>query len=245
MKKSQRLRFYALISKQAQGSAALTADESTELTTLTALAAVHPNAAADTDDTAPAPAPAAAATAPATTAPAATATPAAPAPVAAAQAPAPIVRGDVTKPGVSARLAAAMAGLAGGTPALAAAALQTEQQAHTATRATLTQSQADLATARASLASTETALATVCGFFGLKPEEISGKTEKETDALLAAKISAAATEKLASLGVAPGRLPAPKPGGSADSKTITSAEFAALTPAQKSDFSVKGGRIAD
>lgn len=192
MKKSQRLRFYSLIAKQAQGTA-LGTDEASELKTLTALASTHPDASADTDDTAAAqPAPAAAAPTPAAAAPAAPA---------------------AAKPGVSARLAAAMAGLSGGTPAQATAALQSEQQAHAATKATLTQAQADLVAARASLKSTETALAGLCDFFGLKPEEIAGKSADDMDALLKAKISAAATAQIAAIGINPSTLPAPTAAG--------------------------------
>ncbi|MDF3056794.1 MAG: hypothetical protein K0R17_1009 [Rariglobus sp.] len=49
MKKSKRLRFYALIQKQSKGE--LTAAEQTELNELSKLASQHPNAATDEDDT--------------------------------------------------------------------------------------------------------------------------------------------------------------------------------------------------
>lgn len=149
------------------------------------------------------------------------------------------------KPGLSACLKGALASLAGGSPAVASAALAAEKTAHAATRATLTQSQADLATARASLASTEASLAAVCGFLGVQVSAVSGLAAADVHAVLQSKIGAEAIAQLASLGVNPGRLPAPTSSASASSKTVTPAEFAAFTPAEKSKFSRAGGRIVD
>lgn len=149
------------------------------------------------------------------------------------------------KPGLSACLSGALAALKGGTPALAAAALKQEQDAHGVTKVSLAAAQADLTTARASLASTETALGAVCSFLGIKPAEVVGLTTEKVNGVLQAKISATATEQLASIGINPGKLPAPNSRATADSKTLTKAEFDALTPAQKSKFSVAGGRISE
>lgn len=197
MKKSQRLRFYALITKQSKGEA-LTAAESAELATLAGLVATHPSASEDTDDTT-------------TTTPAETDEEKKEREAKEKKAKEEEEKAKAAggRPGVTARLAAAMAGLAGGTPAQAAASLQVEQSAHAATRASLTQAQADLTAAKASLKSTETALAEVCDFFGIKPGEVAGKSAKEIDALLTAKIGAAATAQIAGMGLNPGTLPAP------------------------------------
>lgn len=164
----------------------------------------------------------------------------APAPTAAAPAPAPTPAPApaAATPGVSARLKAALAGLGGGTPATITAELQQ-------TKAKLTQAEADLSTVKASLKTSETALASVCGLFGIKAEDLAGKSDAEIDALFGAAVSAAAVDKLAGLGVAPGKLPAPKANGSGDSKTKTKAEFDALTPREKMEFSVNGGRLVD
>lgn len=126
------------------------------------------------------------------------------------------------KPPLSACLAGALASLKGGTPALAAAALTNEQSAHAATRATLTQAQADLSTAKASLASTETALAAVCSFFGIKPADVAGLKAEQVHGVLQAKISASAVEIVAGIGIEPTRAPAATGG---DGQPSTRAEL--------------------
>lgn len=238
MKKSQRLRFYALVAKQSEGKA-LSDTESADLKTLSTLAAAHPNSSDDTDDTKKdeteeekkkreekekkdkedadkktADEEAAKAKA-------------------------------ALKPGVSARLAAAMASLGGGTPAQAAADLAAERTAHGKTTADLTQARADLDTTKASLKSTETALGALCDFLGLKPADIAGKTQADIDGICTAKIGAAAISQVTSLGFSPGKLPAPNASSTGDSKLMTKAEFDALTPSKKMEFSVKGGRLTD
>lgn len=161
----------------------------------------------------------------------------APEPSATAPAPAPAGAAPAAsaRPGVSARLAGALASLAGGLPATVAAELAT-------TRQTLTQTQSDLATTRASLKSTESALTSLCGFIGLQPADLVGMDDKAVDALCTSRLTAAATAQLAQRGFSPAALPPATP-GNGDSKTKTKAEFDALTPEQKMDFSVKGGRI--
>lgn len=126
------------------------------------------------------------------------------------------------KPGLSACLSGALAALKGGTPALAAAALKQEQDAHTATKATLTQAQADLTSTKASLASTETALNSVCAFFGIKAADVVGLTTDKVNGVLQAKISATATEIVAGIGIDPARAPAATGG---DGQPSTRAEL--------------------
>lgn len=126
------------------------------------------------------------------------------------------------RPPLSACLSAALTALKGGTPALAAAALSAEQKAHAATASTLTQTQADLATAKASLTSTETALAAVCGFFGIKPADIAGLSAEKVHSTLQAKISASAAEIVAGIGIDPAALPAQATG---DGQPSTRAEL--------------------
>jgi hypothetical protein len=113
-----------------------------------------------------------------------------------------------SRPPLSACLSGALAALKGGTPALAAAALTTEQQAHAATKATLTQAQTDLTTARASLASSESALATVCAFFGIKSADVLGLSAEKVNGVLQAKISASAIEIVAGIGIDSAKAPA-------------------------------------
>lgn len=231
MKKSQRLRFHALVAKQATG-AILTDAELAEFRALAALAATHPRAADDTDDETEEEK------------------------KKREEKEAAEKKGEdeeteeekkkkdeqakgrAASPGISARLQAAMAGLAGSAPAQAAAELKKA-------RKDLAQAQSDLATAKASLKSTETSLAALCDFLGFKPADIAGKTQADIDAICTAKIGAAATAQIASIGLNPGRLPAPSGKTSPDSKTLTKAEFDALTPKEKMEFSVKGGRLVD
>lgn len=126
------------------------------------------------------------------------------------------------KPGLSACLSGALAALKGGTPAVAAAALQQEQTAHAATKATLKQTQADLTTAKASLASTEAALGAVCAFLGVKPSEVTGLKAEQVNGVLQAKISAQAVEIVAGIGIDPAKAPAQMQG---DGQPSTRAEL--------------------
>ena len=146
-----------------------------------------------------------------------------------------------TKPPLSACLAGALASLRGGTPAVAAAALKTEQDAHAATKATLTQTQADLTTAKASLASTETALAAVCSFFGIKPADVAGLTADKVHGLLQAKISDSAIEIVAGIGIDPSKAPAPVKGEApATDRAELLRQYNAITdPQKRADFYAK------
>ena len=226
MKKSQRLRFYSLVAKQAKGEA-LTIDESADLKTLSALVATHPNAAEDTDDE-----------------------------TdeekkkrlekekedEAAKKKAEDEKKEEdekkkkdeeakgAKPGVSARLSAALKGLTGGTPAQAAADLKTEQTAHAKTKADLSAKDQQIATLNAQLKADQSALSALCDFLGIKPAEISGKTQSDVDGILTAKIQAASIEQVASLGFPSVKLPAPAEGaGTAATKAELHKEFAAIT----------------
>lgn len=204
MKKSQRHRFFALIGKQSSG-ATLTAAELTDLRTLSALVSAHPSAAEDTDDTEE--------------------TDEEKKKREEKEAADKKAEEDEkkkkdeeakakasAKPGVSARLAAAMAGLSGASPAAITAELQQARQ-------DLAKCQADLATTQAALKASEAVATTLCDFFGLKAEDVAGKTQADIDAICTAKISAAATAQLAGLGIAPGKLPKPN-GGTGTANTI-------------------------
>jgi len=235
MKKSQRLRFYALVDKQSKGT--LNDAESVELKQLAALVSLHPNAAEDTEDETDdekkkreekeasdkkaeddkkkddeedkkdedAKAKAAA------------------------------------KPGVSARLAAAMAGLKGGTPAQAAADLKAEQTAHAKTKADLTAANSQLSALNAQLSAANAALSALCDFLGLKPAEVSGKTQADIDALCTAKINAAAIEQVASIGFASAKLPTPTENeGAAATKAELHKQYNAISdPNERAAFYAK------
>lgn len=225
MKKSQRLRLSALA---AIAEATRTAAEQAEFTTLTALAAQHPDASKDSDDTASAaPAPAAAAPAPA------------PAPAAAAPAAAPTLRGLI---------ASIKAGATAGTELLAARATITAHLATIATHvATIAQRDSQVSALNSQLAATTAQRDTFAAFIGITAAELGAKTPAEITALITAKISAQAVEVVAGTGVPVGTLPPQTQGDAslADEKTLTLAEFRALSPGEKMKFSTHGGRISD
>ena len=249
MKKSQRLRLAALAAKVAQG---LTAGESQELSRLAALAALHPNAAEDTDDT-----------------PEEKKKDAKKAedddekkddekkePTASddedeekkkdakksEDADDEKKKDDekkdtkaASRPGLTACLAGAFASLKGSGPATLAADLKTEREAHARTQRALDRSDADLATAHASLRSERAALGALCGWLGIKAEDVAGQTSAEIHAALATnfdkKINAAAIEQVAGLGFNAKGLPAPDATGTgeAKSKGELMREFNAIT----------------
>jgi hypothetical protein len=221
MKKSQRLRLSALA---AIAEATRTAAEQAEFTTLTALASQHPDASKDSDDTAPAaPAPAAAAPAPA------------PAPAAAA----PTLRGFI---------ASIKAGATAGTELLTARATITAHLATIATHvATIAQRDTQLSALNTQLAATAAQRDTFAAFIGITAAELGTKTPGEITALITAKISAQAVEVVAATGVPVGTLPAQtgSTGSLAEEKTLTLAEFRALSPGEKMKFSTNGGRLSD
>lgn len=106
------------------------------------------------------------------------------------------------------------------------------------------QARTDLAAANAQVAAAAAQLSAVAAFFGLNPSDLAGKKAAECTALLTQKISAATTEQVASLGFNVGTLPK-QADAEGDPKRKTYAEFSALTPAQKMEFSTNGGRIVD
>ena len=228
MKKSQRLRFYALVSKQSQGTA-LDAAESAEFRTLAALVATHPNASEDTDDT--------------TTTETDEEKKKREEKEAADKKAADdkkkeddeaAAKAKGLKPGVSARLSAAMAALK---PGSAAGVVTAElQQA----RKDLATAQGDLATTKATLKSTETSLNALCDFLGLKPADVAGKSQADIDGICTAKINAAAIEQVASLGLNPATLPAPSGAAAATDKSELHRQYNAITdPNERARFYAK------
>jgi hypothetical protein len=147
-----------------------------------------------------------------------------------------------TRPGIASCLAGAFASLKGQGPATLAADLKTEREAHAATKATLAQSSSDLATAQASLKSERDALGTLCGWLGIKAEDVAGKSSAEIHATLATKVNAAAIEQVAGLGFNAKALPAPDATGTgeAKSKGELMREFNAITdPNVRAEFYAK------
>lgn len=238
MKKSQRLRFYALASKQATG-ALLTDAELTEFRTLSALVALHPSAADDTEDKEETEeekkkrlekekedeaarkkaedeekekekARAA----------------------------------KAAKPDLAARLAGALASLKGGSPATVAATLSTVQADLTARTTERDQARNDLATATASLKSSDTALAHLCSALGLTPAALLGKSEDDIRSASDAAVQAALIPGIAALGFNAASLPAPKPGDAQpSSKAELFAAYNALPDSNaKAEFYAKHGK---
>lgn len=182
MSKTQRSRLAALLAKD---QATLSADEKTELANLQALAAQHPDASKDTDEPAAAAAPAPAATATGTTPTAST-----------------------FKTALIGALSTLRDKAAIGTDLATARAELTQARADLATRTTeLTQARSDIATAQAQVTSLSAQLGTFAAYFGLTVADLVGKDAATVTGLLATKISAEATEQIASLGVPVGQLP--------------------------------------
>lgn len=147
-----------------------------------------------------------------------------------------------SRPGIASCLAGAFASLKGQGPATLAADLKTEREAHAATKATLAQSSADLATAQASLKSERAALGTLCGWLGIKAEDVAGKSSAEIHATLATKVNAAAIEQVAGLGFNAKALPAPDATGTGEAKGKGELmrEFNAITdPNVRAEFYAK------
>lgn len=141
---------------------------------------------------------------------------------------------------LAARIAGALASLKGGTPAQLAATIAAKDgeiatlRADLATaQATATQAAADRDTAKASLTSTEATLATLCGYLGIKPADVAGKSAADVTAALNAKVDALAVEQIAGLGFNSAKLPAPSgsTGGEQKTKAELFAEYNALTNA--------------
>jgi hypothetical protein len=141
---------------------------------------------------------------------------------------------------LAARIAGALASLKGGTPAQLAATIAakdgeiaTLRADLTTAQATATQATADLATAKASLTSTEATLATLCGYLGIKPADVAGKSAADVTTALNAKVDALAVEQIAGLGFNSAKLPAPSgsTGGEQKTKAELFAEYNALTNA--------------
>ena len=88
-------------------------------------------------------------------------------------------------------------------------------------------------------------LAAQAAGYGMKPEEMQGKSPEEISAAFTARVSARAADQLAELGFAPEALPASGApvGTPAAENTMTYAEFSALNASDKMKFSVGGGRL--
>lgn len=101
------------------------------------------------------------------------------------------------------------------------------------------------AEASAKADSLEAQLATFAAFFGLEVPALAGQPAAAVSALLTAKVNALVSDQVATLGFPSDKLPAPGAAAAAATKQLTYAEFSALTPVAKMDFSVAGGRITD
>jgi hypothetical protein len=207
MNKTQRARLYALTAQATRTEA-----EAAVFAQLQALAALHPNAALDTED-------------PAT----ATASTTSPAAVVAA----PVVA--TAQPGtLTTVIAGVMANIRG------RAAVGADLAASRATITQLTterdQARTALATAESARTTAQGHLAAFCAFFALKPESLAGQTAEQLQTTLTNAIAGAATAQLATMGVPAATLPAPANTVSADSKPDElMAEYAALANAGKSE----------
>ena len=97
----------------------------------------------------------------------------------------------------------------------------------------------------AQLAAKDAQLAAQAAGYGMKPEEMQGKSPEEISAAFTARVSARAADQLAELGFAPEALPASGApvGTPAAENTMTYAEFSALNASDKMKFSVGGGRL--
>jgi len=104
---------------------------------------------------------------------------------------------------------------------------------------------ADLATRTTELAQANAALGSVLTVLGMSPADLAGQNSEAVRTTVTGRISAAAIEQVAALGFPVGQLPAQSTSEGGNPKEKTKAEFAALTPHQKMEFSVAGGRIVD
>ncbi len=220
MKKSQRLRLAALL-----GQASLTQAEAAELAQLNALASQHPDAARDTDDTAPAAA----------------------APVVAPAA-APAAAAPVTTP-AAAPAATPFAGLLAtiGAGFRSRAGLSTELTTARASIVALTRERDE---ARAALAPEQTAragltaqLAAVCAFFGVKPESLAGQTADQLRATFETAIQTAANAQLASMGVSAVTLPAPTAAGGESLEDVQAALAKEKDPVKAGLLAAKANKL--
>lgn len=114
-----------------------------------------------------------------------------------------------------------------------------------AARAETVTARAETETANALLATATAQIGAIASFFGIKATELAGKDAAACSVLLTQKISDAALDQVAGLGFNAGAV-LPVPTQTENSSTQkTFAEFSSLTPAQKMEFSVNGGRIVD
>ena len=205
MKKSQRLRFLAL-----SALASLTAAEFTEFKQLTAQVALHPNAAEDTEDTET--------DEDKKKREAKEADEAAKKGKGAAEETedekkkreAEEAKAKGAKPSLSACIAAAISAAKGGTSAQLTEQVATLKTERDTANAALNAEKLRATGLETQLTAQGAQLATVCSFLGFAASEISGKNATEVQAVLQAKVSAAATEQVAGLGFAAAALPAPK-----------------------------------
>jgi hypothetical protein len=194
MSKAQRLRLTEL-----KGKANLTADESAELHTLTALASQHPDSTQDTDE----------------------------APAAAAAAPSDF-RAILAGIGASFRSKGAVAAdLSAARESITALTAERDTARGQVTALTAERDTActDAASARAEATATAATLATLCKFLGLDAAGFKGKDSKAVQKILEDHVSAAATEKLGEMGFPAAKLP---PANSGDQALESLADIQAL-----------------
>jgi uncharacterized phage infection (PIP) family protein YhgE len=125
--------------------------------------------------------------------------------------------------------------------------ITTAETRATAAEAAVVQAKADAAESARKVSSLSAALASFAESIGLKLEELSALPPVDATAAIqkamAMKVSGGVSQKMSELGVPASKLP--KQEASEDAKTMTYEAFSRLSPAEKMNFSVAGGRLTD
>lgn len=157
---------------------------------------------------------------------------------------APAAEAPAAPSGLKGALAAAFSSLR--SKATIAAELSAAQQQVGTLTTERDQARSDLAARTTERDQATAQLHAFAAFFGFTAAELAGKTSAECTQLLTHKISAAAIEQVAALNFNKSAQPLPTP-SNPDAKNaleMSYEQFNALSPAEKMEFSVKGGRIA-
>ncbi|MBC7367574.1 MAG: hypothetical protein H7343_12335, partial [Undibacterium sp.] len=145
------------------------------------------------------------------------------------------------KPGIAATLhgilAVARDRITAGTELAAARAAVADRDAQ------LSALNAQLGAAHSQFSALNSQLCALCAHFGLKPAELTGKAAAEITALVDARISAAALDQVASMGLPTARLPAASAEAADAVTTLSHADFSKLPPPEKMKFCLAGGKI--
>ena len=107
----------------------------------------------------------------------------------------------------------------------------------------LSAANAQLSSANSQLSALNAQLSVLSSFFGLPATDLVGKDTAALQTLITEKINAAAIDQVASMGVPAAALPPVTAPEAAAEKTLSAAEFTALSNDEKMKFSVNGGRI--